>query len=103
VAWVAIGAMPHGALGILMTSYLVRRAWTEELHLILVAATSVLPVVAMLFLPVLIGMKELYPAASDTHSLPGFQDRLSRAVVLRAPYGNLFCGAACPLAASRMR
>jgi hypothetical protein len=73
VAWVAIGAVPLGALGILMTSYLVRRAWTEGLHSVLVAATSALPVVAVLFLPVLIGMTELYPAASDPHSLPRFK------------------------------
>ena len=73
VAWVAIGAAPLGALGVLMTSYLVRRAWTERLHAIMVAATSVLPVLAMLFLPVLVGMKELYPAASEGHSLPVFK------------------------------
>jgi hypothetical protein len=73
VAWVAIGAIPLGALGTLMTSYLVRRQWTERLHEILVAATSVLPLVAILFLPVLIGMKELYPAASDVQSLPAFK------------------------------
>ncbi len=32
VAWIAIGAIPLGVLGVLMTSYLVRRAWTEALH-----------------------------------------------------------------------
>ncbi|MBV9560355.1 MAG: hypothetical protein JOY90_07835 [Bradyrhizobium sp.] len=73
VAWVAIGAIPLGALCTLMTSYLVRRAWTEGLHSILVAATSVLPVVGLLSLPILIGIKELYPAASDGHSLPAFK------------------------------
>jgi hypothetical protein len=73
VAWIAIGAIPIGALCVLMTSYLVRRAWTERLHPILVAATSVLPVVGILFVPVLIGMGELYPAASDTRSLPALK------------------------------
>jgi hypothetical protein len=73
VAWIAIGTVPLGALPVLMTSYLVRRAWTEGLHAVLVAATSVLPVVAALFLPVLIEMRELYPAASDAHSLPAFK------------------------------
>lgn len=73
VAWIAVGAIPLGALGILMTSYLVRRAWTEGLHSVLLSATSVLPVVALLFLPILIGMKELYPAASEVHSLPAFK------------------------------
>jgi hypothetical protein len=73
VAWVAIGAIPLGALGTLMTSYLVRRAWTERLHPILTAATATLPLVALLFLPVLIGMKEIYPAASDFRTLPAFK------------------------------
>ncbi len=73
VAWIAIGAIPLGVLGVLMTSYLVRRAWTEALHGIMVSATSVLPILAVLFLPVLIGMKELYPAASAGHALPAFK------------------------------
>jgi hypothetical protein len=73
VAWVAIGAIPLGTLGVLMVSYLVRRAWTERLHAVLVAATSALPVVAILYLPVLIGMTELYPAASGHHPLPPFK------------------------------
>jgi hypothetical protein len=74
VAWIAIGAVPLGVLGVLMTSYLVRRAWTEALHTIMVSATSVLPILAVLFLPVLIGMKELYPGASPGHALPAFKE-----------------------------
>ena len=73
VAWIAIGAIPLGVLCLLMTSYLVRRAWTEALHAIMVSATSVLPILAVLFLPVLIGMKELYPAAEPGHALPAFK------------------------------
>ena len=73
VAWIALGAIPLGALGVLMMSYLVRRAWTEKLHAVLVAATSTLPVVALLYVPVLIGMTELYPAASGHHPLPPFK------------------------------
>ena len=61
MAWICFGAIPIGALGVLMTTYLVRRAWTEGLHATLVAATSALPVVAALLLPVLLGMKDLYP------------------------------------------
>lgn len=73
VAWIAIGSIPIGALGVLMTSYLVRRAWTEDLHPILIAATATLPVAALLLVPVLIGMKELYPAAGDASALPPFK------------------------------
>jgi hypothetical protein len=73
VAWVAFGAIPLGVMCILMTSYLVRRAWTEALHAIMVSAASVLPILAVLFLPVLIGMKEVYPAAAPGHALPAFK------------------------------
>jgi hypothetical protein len=73
VAWIGVGAIPLGVLGVLMTSYLVRRPWTESMHEIMVAATSVLPVLAVLLVPVLVGMKQLYPAASGGHSLPAFK------------------------------
>jgi hypothetical protein len=73
VAWIALGAIPIGALGMLMTTYLVRRAWTHALHPILVSATATLPVVALLFIPVLVWMADLYPAAADPTSLPPFK------------------------------
>jgi hypothetical protein len=73
VAWISMGAIPIGALGVLMTTYLVRRAWTEGLHAVLIAATSALPVLAVLLVPVLIGMKEIYPAVSNAQPLPAFK------------------------------
>jgi hypothetical protein len=73
VAWISFGVIPFGVLCILMTSYLVRRAWTEALHPIMMATMSVLPVLAVLFVPVLIGMKDLYPAATLGHALPAFK------------------------------
>ncbi|MBV9970561.1 MAG: hypothetical protein JO228_11305, partial [Xanthobacteraceae bacterium] len=75
VAWSALGAIPIGALIVFMTSYLVRRRWTETLHPIFVAATSVLPVVALTFIPILLFMKEIYPAIADGSSLPPFKAR----------------------------
>jgi hypothetical protein len=73
VTWVAIGAIPIGALGTLMVSYLVRRAWTQALHPTLSAATAGLPLVALSFIPILVGMKDLYPAATGSHALPAFK------------------------------
>jgi hypothetical protein len=73
VAWIALGAIPIGALGVLMVTYLVRRAWTPALHAVLVSATAALPVMALLLIPVLLGMAELYPAAADPASLPAFK------------------------------
>jgi hypothetical protein len=73
VAWVALASVPIGGLGVLMTSYLVRRAWTEELHDILVAAVALLPAAGILFIPILLGMSEIYPAAVDRASMPWFR------------------------------
>src|SRR4051794_23860604 len=73
VTWIAVAAAPIGALGVLMTSYLVRRAWTERLHSVMTAATAALPSAGALFMPILIGMNELYPAATGHASLPAFK------------------------------
>jgi hypothetical protein len=73
VAWIAVAAAPIGALGVLMTSYLVRRAWTDKLHSVMTATTATLPLAGGLFIPILIGVNELYPAAADHASLPAFK------------------------------
>lgn len=73
VAWIAWGAIPIGALIVLMTSYLVRRRWTVALHPVFVAATGLLPVVALASIPVLLFMRDLYPAIADRASLSPFR------------------------------
>ena len=73
VAWIALGVIPVGALGILMVTYLVRRDWTPVLHAILTSASAAIPVVGLLFVPVLTGMAHLYPAAADHEALPPFK------------------------------
>src|SRR4051794_13530769 len=73
VAWIAVAAIQIGALGVLMTSYLVRRVWTEALHSIMAAAVGALPAAGALFVPFLIGISGLYPAATEHASLPGFK------------------------------
>jgi hypothetical protein len=75
VAWIAWGAISIGALIVFMTSYLVRRRWTEALHPIFVAATGILPIVALASIPVLLFMKDIYPAIADGSSLPPFKAR----------------------------
>jgi hypothetical protein len=58
---VAISAVPIGALAVLMFSYLVRGAWTNEMHVALVAASRTIPVAGLLFVPIVAGMRWLYP------------------------------------------
>lgn len=73
VAWIASGSIPIGALGVLMMSYLVRWNWTTALRPILMAAIATLPLVAILFVPVLIWLAHVYPAASDPATLKPFK------------------------------
>lgn len=75
VAWITWGAIPIGALGLFMTSYLVRRRWTEALHPVFVASAGVLPIVALAFIPVLLLMRDLYPAIANASLLPPFKAR----------------------------
>jgi hypothetical protein len=73
VAWTALSAISVGALAVLLTTYLVRAGWTHDLHAFLSGAALTMPVVAVLFIPILLGMAHVYPWASDTAYLPTFK------------------------------
>jgi hypothetical protein len=73
VAWTAVSAVAIGALAVLLTSYLVRGGWTDDLHEPLTATTLATPAVALLFLPVILGMSWIYPWASHASALPTFK------------------------------
>jgi hypothetical protein len=73
VTWFAVSAIPIGALAVLFTSWLVRGGWTRDLREPLTAAALTMPVVAVLFLPVILGLSEIYPWASDASGLPAFK------------------------------
>ncbi|MBN8969041.1 MAG: hypothetical protein J0G95_11350 [Rhizobiales bacterium] len=73
IAWVATASIPIGALALLQMTYLVHRAWTNDLHRILIAATETLPLCGLLALPILLGQPELYPAAEGSVDLPAFK------------------------------
>jgi hypothetical protein len=72
-AWFTVSAVPIGALGVLLMSYLVRAGWTRDLHEPLSAATLAMPAAAVLFIPVLAGLSWVYPWASDDSALPAFK------------------------------
>ncbi|PAY04700.1 hypothetical protein CK489_36460 [Bradyrhizobium sp. UFLA03-84] len=73
VAWLTWVSIPIGALALWMTSYLVRRVWTEALYAQFVAATATLPVIALASVPILLFMKQIYPAMADPSALPSFK------------------------------
>ena len=60
-AVIAASAVPIGALLVLMISYLVPGRWTNEMHVPLTAATLLIPVAGLMFVPVLAGLPWLYP------------------------------------------
>lgn len=72
IAWITLAAIPIGGLLILATTYLVRRAWTDNLHPVLIATTAALPLCGVLFVPVLLGQSLLYPVAAGV-SVPAFK------------------------------
>lgn len=55
--------IPSGALGILMLHHLVGGEWGWVIRRLLEAASMTLPLVALLFVPLLFGLEELYPWA----------------------------------------
>lgn len=69
---VAFGAVPSGALLLMMMMRLIPGAWGEELRLSAEAATLLTPLAAAVMLPVLIGMAAIYPWVGD-RSLHPFQ------------------------------
>jgi hypothetical protein len=72
-AWIAVSAIPIGALGVLLVSYLVRAGWTRDFYAPLSSAALTLPVVSILFVPVLIGLSHTYPWVADTAGLAAFK------------------------------
>jgi hypothetical protein len=72
-AWFAVSAIAIGALGVLFASYLVRAGWTQDLHEPLAGAALTMPALAVLFLPIAVGLGQLYPWATDASALPAFK------------------------------
>jgi len=63
LAYVFWFTIPMGSLGILMLHHLVGGAWGWVIRRLLEAATSTLPLLALLFVPLLFGLEEVYPWA----------------------------------------
>src|SRR5581483_12249447 len=72
-AWVAVSAIAIGAIPVLFTTYFVRAGWTRDLFVPLSGAALSLPLVAVLFVPVLFSMTLIYPWAAHMEDLPGFK------------------------------
>lgn len=69
---VAFGAIPSGALLLMMMMRLIPGAWGDQLRPVAEAATLLTPIAAAAMLPVLIGMAAIYPWVGD-RSLHSFQ------------------------------
>jgi hypothetical protein len=72
-AWTAVSAVPIGAIAVLATTYLVRGGWTQDLNRLLATTALTVPMMALLFIPVLAGLSLIYPWAAGTTDLPWFK------------------------------
>src|SRR5688572_15807874 len=63
--WLAI---PLGSLAILMLQYLTGGAWGWIIRRSLEAAAGTLPLIALLFVPVVVGLSSIYPWAHAEHA-----------------------------------
>jgi hypothetical protein len=82
VFWLAI---PLGSLAILMLHFLVGGMWGWMIRRILEAATRTLPLMALLFIPILFGLSTLYPWAQPEH-VAGDHALEQKAAYLNAPF-----------------
>jgi hypothetical protein len=72
-AFLGLSAIPIGCLALLMMVVLVPGSWRTLLAGPLAAGASLLPVAAVLFLPVLIGFRFVYPWTAPDAALPVFK------------------------------
>jgi hypothetical protein len=72
-AWTAVSAVPIGAIAVLATTYLVRGGWTQDLNRPLATTALTVPMMGLLFIPVLAGLNLVYPWAAGTADLPWFK------------------------------
>src|SRR6476469_7147025 len=64
IAYVCVLAFPLGAMGLLMVHTLTGGLWGWTIRPFLLAGIRTLPWMALFFLPIVLGMKELYPWTS---------------------------------------
>jgi hypothetical protein len=73
VVAVAFGAIPAGALAVLLMSYLVRGDWTQDLHPALVSSALTAPLAGVMFMPVLAGLPWLHDGIATTGDAGSFK------------------------------
>jgi hypothetical protein len=72
-AFLGLSAVPIGCLSLLMMVALVPGSWRTLLAGPLSAGASLLPLAALLFLPVLLGFRFIYPWAAPEATLPAYK------------------------------
>ncbi|MBV8708510.1 MAG: hypothetical protein JO182_28190 [Acidobacteriaceae bacterium] len=78
-----------GGLGILLMNNVVGGKWGVTIRRLLEAKMRTLPIIFLLFLPILIGMPYLYPWMSNGVHFPDLSEESRRILHHKAPYLNL--------------
>ncbi|HEV8631110.1 MAG TPA: hypothetical protein VGV61_12400 [Thermoanaerobaculia bacterium] len=88
VAWLFWLSVALGCLGLAMLHHLSRGAWGLMVRRPLEAATRTLPLLAVLFLPLLAGMRELFVWSGAGHgeAAAGGEQQLHNAAYLNVPF-----------------
>jgi hypothetical protein len=73
VAYVWVLGVALGAFGLMCIHHLSRGGWGLMIRRVLEAATRTIPLLALAFAPIPLGMKTLYPWANEHGHAPGFR------------------------------
>lgn len=84
-AYMFWAAIVFGSLGVLMLHHMTSGAWGFTLQRILESSVRTLPMMAVLFLPVIIGMKHLYPWTDDAYRFDAASVH-AKAIYLNMPF-----------------
>jgi len=85
IAWLLWLGVALGAFSFLCVSHLVRGRWGAVVGPLLVAATRTIPLLALMFLPIALGLDHLYPWTDSAWLMAG-PLRAAKAAYLDAPF-----------------
>ncbi|HEY0369401.1 MAG TPA: hypothetical protein VGC85_07375 [Chthoniobacterales bacterium] len=83
-AWIFWSGIAFGALVTVMMHALTGGDWGRAVHNVSIAAFRTLPLMALLFIPILLGLRDIFPwARGDNGEVPGYHHK---AEYLNAPF-----------------
>jgi hypothetical protein len=88
-AFAFVTSIALGGLILLMTTYTVGASWNTVIRRLNEAVVSVFPVLALCFVPIVLGMHDLYPWAAGPDSLPHLSEHERHVLEHKQAYLNV--------------